>query len=49
MMTTSLNVFAPMTYVQRPCDHEMVYEYIKSPQQIAQEIINKEWIPVDED
>lgn len=48
-LTTSLNIFAPMTQVERPCDNKMVYEYIKSPQQIAREIINKEWIPVEED
>ena len=49
LMTRSLVVFAPMTYVQRHCDGKMEYQFIESPEQIVQNIVNKEWIPVDED
>lgn len=46
VFTRNVYVFAPMVKVDRPCEH---WTFLHCPRQLAQEQINRYWIPVDED
>lgn len=46
VLTTHVHVFAPLVKVDGPCER---WTYLRCPRQLAQEQINRYWIPVDED